>query len=93
MFPRESGDFRQMNKRIGAFLQELRKESRISQSELADALGRPQSYISKCENGAQPVDIPNFVAWCRALNERPAHAFSRLMTRLNASRSTSHAVD
>ena len=43
-----------------AFLQRLcqaRKETGLTQMEVAELLGKPQSYIAKCENGERRVDI------------------------------------
>ena len=43
-----------------AFLVRLRKArtaARLSQVETARQLGRPQSYVSKCETGERRVDV------------------------------------
>ena len=48
------------SKRYQKFLKRLRKarkESDMTQFEAAAALGKPQSYVSKCENGERRVDI------------------------------------
>jgi transcriptional regulator with XRE-family HTH domain len=51
--------------------QRLLKESRIaagvSQSELADKLGRPQSFVSKIESGERLVDLIELKEICDAL--------------------------
>ena len=48
------------SKRYQKFLKRLRKarkESEMTQVEAATALEKPQSYVSKCENGERRVDI------------------------------------
>lgn len=48
------------SKRYQKFLKRLRKarkESGMTQIDAASALGKPQSYVSKCENGERRVDI------------------------------------
>jgi transcriptional regulator with XRE-family HTH domain len=38
-------------------LRELRVEAKLKQSELAESLGRPQSYVSKYEHGDRRLDL------------------------------------
>lgn len=38
-------------------LREARVTSGLSQSEIAEQLHKPQSYISRCESGARRIDI------------------------------------
>jgi transcriptional regulator with XRE-family HTH domain len=40
-----------------ALLREVRQEAGLRQSELAERLGRPQSYVSKYENGDRRLDL------------------------------------
>lgn len=42
------------------FLEKLcqaRKEKGLTQMDVVNALGKPQSYVAKCENGERRVDI------------------------------------
>ena len=48
-----------------------RKERHIFQADLADKLGRPQSFVSKFEARERRLDVVEFVAVCRALGENP----------------------
>lgn len=48
-------------------LKSARKARGITQAELADALGRPQSFIAKIENGERRLDIVEFVHMARML--------------------------
>lgn len=42
-------------------LVEERKKSGLSQQEVADRLGRPQTYVSKCERGTRRMDVVEFM--------------------------------
>lgn len=39
----------------------IRKDSDITQVQLAKELGKPQSYISKIENGERRIDFTEFI--------------------------------
>jgi transcriptional regulator with XRE-family HTH domain len=49
-------------------LKELRREKGVSQEELAESLGVPQSYVSKYELGERRLDLVETFEICRALN-------------------------
>ncbi len=54
----------------------------LTQTELAEKLGRPQSYVSKYENGERRLDVVEFLEVMRALGvDFPAAA--RLLKRVN----------
>ncbi len=42
-----------------------------TQAQLAAALGRPQSFVSKFESGERRLDVPEFVAIANALGIDP----------------------
>jgi transcriptional regulator with XRE-family HTH domain len=48
-------------------LKELRAQSLITQTELAEKLGQSQSFISKCERCERRLDVLELNAWCKAL--------------------------
>lgn len=51
-------------------LREAREEAGLTQSEVAEALGLPQSFVSKCETGERRVDVLE-LARLAALYGRP----------------------
>ena len=48
-----------------------RKERGITQQELANGLGRPQSYVSKIEIGERRMDVVEFVHICKIIGLDP----------------------
>ena len=50
-----------------SLLREARSEVGITQTELAHALGKPQSYVSKYESGERRLDLVELDDVCRAL--------------------------
>jgi transcriptional regulator with XRE-family HTH domain len=47
---------RKANDRLRELLKAARLNSGLKQTQIAKALGKPQSYISKCEKGDRTVD-------------------------------------
>lgn len=66
-------------------LTDARKESGVSQRELARRLGKTQSYVSKIENGQQRIDVLEFLDYARAIGKEPAMLMFKLdaLTREN----------
>lgn len=48
-------------------LRDSRIEKGITQAKLAEALGRPQSFIAKVENGERKLDVVEFAVIARLL--------------------------
>ncbi len=44
-----------------------RRTAGLTQTELAERLGKPQSYVSKAENGERRLDFVEFVELVRAM--------------------------
>lgn len=51
---------------------EARKSAGLTQQDVADALGKPQSYVAKIEGCERRLDIAEFVDYARVLKRRPA---------------------
>ncbi|EDS8886670.1 helix-turn-helix transcriptional regulator [Salmonella enterica] len=59
-------------------LREARVADHITQEELGKALGRPQSFIAKVENGERRLDIVEFVHLCRLVGIDPVSIINKL---------------
>lgn len=59
-------------------LREARVAGHITQEELGKALGRPQSFIAKVENGERRLDIVEFVYLCRLVDLDPVNIINKL---------------
>lgn len=64
---------------VVAALADARRQAGVTQVELAERLGRPQSYVSKVERRERRVDVVEFVDWVSALGIDPASAFHTLL--------------
>ena len=52
-------------------LREIRTQNNVTQIQLAERLGKPQSYIAKVETLERKLDIVEFVDWCKAIGADP----------------------
>jgi predicted transcriptional regulator len=60
---------------LAASLRQARKDAGLTQVEAAKRLGKPQSFISKCESGERRVDALELIAFAR-LYRRPLSYFA-----------------
>jgi transcriptional regulator with XRE-family HTH domain len=61
-------DEKQYRKSYGQFLKRLREARRragLTQKEAAGRLGKPQSFVSKCESGERRVDFVELIVFAR----------------------------
>jgi len=63
---------------LQALLTEARKTGGMTQSELAAALGKPQSFVAKYENGERRIDVIEFADITAALGVSSADLLARL---------------
>ncbi len=59
-------------------LVEYRKEAGLSQTELAEELERPQSFVSKYERGERRLDVIEFIEVCECLSVDPCEVIRQL---------------
>ncbi len=58
-------------KRFCHLIIEKRRQQGVTQSQLAEKLGRPQSFVSKYENGERRIDLIEFMEIAAALGIDP----------------------
>jgi transcriptional regulator with XRE-family HTH domain len=60
-------------------LRQARTDSGLTQTEVARRLGRPQSFVSKCESGERRVDVVELLEFCRAYGVSPLAFIARFL--------------
>jgi transcriptional regulator with XRE-family HTH domain len=65
--------------RFRELLTEARESAGLTQSELAERLKRPQSYVSKFERGERRLDVVEFLEVADALRINPFNVLKRLI--------------
>lgn len=66
---------------VPKMLRDMRDAVPLTQRELGDKIGRPHSWVYKCESGIRRVDIGEFFDWCRACGVDPVAAFKQYAAR------------
>ncbi|MDK9358651.1 MULTISPECIES: helix-turn-helix domain-containing protein [Lelliottia] len=59
-------------------LKTARKERGITQAQLAEALGKPQSFIAKVESGERRLDVVEFVHLARLVGVEPTNVINSI---------------
>lgn len=66
------------HQQLQSLLKQIRKEAKLSQQQLADRIGKPQSFVSKYESGERRLDILELRDICLTLGI----SLSQFVTRL-----------
>jgi len=61
-------------------LRQARKDAELTQVEVAERLGKPQSFVTKYENGERRLDVLEFLAVAQALGVDPCDIVRKLQT-------------
>jgi transcriptional regulator with XRE-family HTH domain len=61
---------------LRAILRDARLNAGVTQQQLAERLGKPQSYVAKVEGGERRIDVIEFIAFARAIGANPATLFA-----------------
>lgn len=59
-------------KKLRRLLAQARADAGLTQVQVAERVKRPQSFVSKYENGERQLDVIEFVAVCKAIGVSPA---------------------
>lgn len=62
-----------------ALLVGARRKTGLSQTQVAQRLGKPQSYVAKYEGGERRLDVVEFLAVCGAIGTDPLRIVRALM--------------
>jgi len=65
--------------RLIAILTDARRKAGLTQQQVADRLGKPQSYVAKVEGAERRIDVVEFVALAKAMGQEPAALFQTVL--------------
>lgn len=65
-------------KKLSKELKSIRITAGFTQSELSQLIDKPQSYVSKYENGDRYLDFIEVLTVCQACNHNPAQLTKKL---------------
>ena len=65
-------------KKLRRLLAQSRADAGLTQLQVAERVKRPQSFVSKYENGERQLDVIEFVAVCKALGVSAAELVAEL---------------
>ncbi len=71
--------YSQQYQRLCDLLIEARKKAGLTQVEVAERLGKPQSFVAKYEGGERRLDVVEFIAVAKALELDAKVLIDRLM--------------
>lgn len=77
-------------KKLTAILLDARSNAGLTQQEVANRLGKPQSYVAKVEGNERRIDVVEFIALAKALGVDPSGLFDAV---LNAVATTQNSPD
>ena len=69
---------------VGELLRQIRVESDLTQMQFAEAIGVPQTTISKIERAHRDVTLLEFLAICEVLGIQPNAFIQRLLANADA---------
>jgi transcriptional regulator with XRE-family HTH domain len=73
---------------LTALLREHREKAGLTQAEVAEKLGRPQSFVSKVESGERRLDLVELRELCRVLGIEVVDFVREFDERVSAPRQT-----
>ncbi|MEO0383615.1 MAG: helix-turn-helix transcriptional regulator [Pseudomonadota bacterium] len=58
---------------------DARKRANLTQQEVADRMGKPQSFVAKTERGERRLDVVEFAKLAHALDVDPRRLFDKVL--------------
>ncbi len=74
-----SSIFTQRHQEFITFIASVRKAADVTQVELAEKLGKPQSFVSKVERGERRLDVIEFCQVAEALGRNPSQMLQEFL--------------
>lgn len=68
-------------RKLPALLRDMREEAALTQRQLGETLGKPQSWIYNCEVQNRRVDLAEFCEWCTACGVDPVAGVRRFLVK------------
>ena len=65
-------------KKLRRLLAQARADAGLTQVQVAERVKRPQSFVSKYENGERQLDVIEFVIVCKAIGIHPSTVVEQL---------------
>mgnify|MGYP000978705355 CR=1 FL=1 len=69
---------------LTAILLEARQNAGLTQQEVANRLGKPQSYVAKVEGAERRIDLVEFIALAKAIGSDPNDLFHTVLATVDA---------
>ena len=63
---------------VGACVAAARRQAKLTQVELAESLGRTQTFVSEIERGERRLDVLELLVIARALGTHPHELFAEI---------------
>ena len=76
--PGASGLHSPAYRRLCGLLRRWREDAGLTQRALAARLGKPPSYVHKCETAERRVDAIEFIAWCESCDRDPPESLAEV---------------
>jgi transcriptional regulator with XRE-family HTH domain len=76
--------------RLQSLLADARKAKGMTQADVAKALGKPQSFVAKYENGERRIDVIEFVDIAAALGVVPGDILALIESSGHFAKRTAH---
>lgn len=68
--------------RLVDLLIETRRRARLTQQQVADRLGKPQSYVAKVEGAERRIDVVEFALLVQAMDAEPVALLTELLSEI-----------